>query len=247
MGEKARRKRLFLAKNPFCCFCGGSNPATTEDHVPHRALFTGRRWPEGYVFPACENCNSATRLAEQVFSFLSRLYQDPLGQQEETELNQALDALGNNHPGIIRDILPIRSPTYRGRPAIQVNGPQVKGALEDYSRKLFSALHYREVGRILPQSGGIAWRWWSNAQLMDGELPAHFVARFRGEPTLMRQKEILKDQFNYRYTVTENGENGIYIAEFRQAFVIAGVVAFDYKFLEKDAPPDAVILRPLPG
>jgi hypothetical protein len=116
MGEKARRKRLFLAKDPFCCFCGGDSPATTEDHVPSRTLFTLWQWPEGYVFPACENCNSATRLAEQIFSFLSRCHQDPLGQQEETEFNQALDALGNNHPGIIQEILPVRSMRYRGRP-----------------------------------------------------------------------------------------------------------------------------------
>jgi hypothetical protein len=113
MGEKARRKRQFLAENPFCCFCGGGNPATTEDHVPHRALFTGRRWPEGYVFPACENCNSNTRLAEQVVNFLSRCYQDPFGRQEETEFNRALDALGNNHPGIIKEILPVRSLSVR--------------------------------------------------------------------------------------------------------------------------------------
>jgi hypothetical protein len=128
-----------------------------------------------------------------------------------------------------------------------VNGPQVKRAVEDYGRKLFSALHYKEAGRILPQTGGIAWRWWSNVQVIDGELPAHFVARFRGEPTLMRRKQLLKDQFNYRYTVTRNGENWMYITEFRRAFVIAGVVAFDYKFLKKNAPSDAVILRLLPS
>ena len=246
MGERARRKRLFLAKHPFCCFCGGGKPATTEDHVPPRSLFAQRRWPEGYAFPACEKCNAATRLAEQVFTFLSRCSQDPLNRQGEAEFNRAVDALGNNHPGILLEILPSRSLTYRGRPAIQVNGPQVRRAVEDYARKLFSALHYKETGRILPQSGGIAWQWWSNVQLFEGEMPTTFETRFHGTPALKRQKEVLEDQFKYKYTVTEDGLYGMYLAAFRQSFAIAGIVAFDYAFLTKGAPPDAVILRPLP-
>ena len=74
MGEKVRRTQLFLAKHPLCCFCGGTEPAVTEDHVPARSFFAKRRWPEGYAFPACEKCNAATRLDEQVCNFLVRCY-----------------------------------------------------------------------------------------------------------------------------------------------------------------------------
>jgi len=77
-------------------------------------------------------------------------------------------------------------------------------------------------------------------------MPTTFETRFHGTPALKRQKEVLEDQFKYKYTVTEDGLYGMYLAAFRQSFAIAGIVAFDYAFLTKGAPPDAVILRPLP-
>jgi len=72
MGDRARRRREFLKKHPLCCFCGGTTPATTIDHVPSRQLFNNKGWPEGYEFPACELCNGAARDAEQVVAMLAR-------------------------------------------------------------------------------------------------------------------------------------------------------------------------------
>jgi len=56
MGQARRRRAAldrFLAEDPVCCFCGGSRAAETGDHVPGRAIFLERKWPEGYLFPAC--------------------------------------------------------------------------------------------------------------------------------------------------------------------------------------------------
>jgi len=44
----------------------GERPAATEDHQPAKALFDRKEWPEGYVFPACEPCNKATKHAMSV-------------------------------------------------------------------------------------------------------------------------------------------------------------------------------------
>ncbi len=52
MGKRDRlRRQAFFEKHPMCCFCGGGTPAIEMDHIPARYLFTGRQWPEGYVFP----------------------------------------------------------------------------------------------------------------------------------------------------------------------------------------------------
>jgi len=247
MGEKAWKKRLFLAKHPLCCFCGGIEPSVTEDHVPARSFLAERRWPEGYVFPSCAKCNAATRLDEQVCNFLSRCYSvgDRFSLQE---FNSALTGLINNHPGILQELVPDllqtgRLPTRLGLPVIRVDGPQVRRAVENYARKLFSALHYKETGRILPHAGGIAWLWWSNAETPD--FPESFVERFRRMPELKRQKDVLIDQFRYRCTVTEEGKHGMYLVGFREAFNMVGLVAFDSFFLMTNKPPEAVILRPL--
>lgn len=71
MGANVSRKKLFLAQHPLCCFCGGHRPSAEPDHVPSRVLFDKRQWPEGFEFPACIDCNRATRHDEQVVAMLS--------------------------------------------------------------------------------------------------------------------------------------------------------------------------------
>ena len=88
------------------------------------------------------------------------------------------------------------------------------------------------------------WSWQTNAEAF--AFPPDLVALFRGAPALRRQKDMLEDQFRYRYTVSEEGGHGMYLARFRQAFNIVGIVAFDKFFLMKNKPPEAVILEPLP-
>jgi hypothetical protein len=85
--------------------------------------------------------------------------------------------------------------------------------------------------------------WWTNAETPD--FPPDFAERFQGMPALRRQKDVLMDQFRYRFRVTEEGEHGMYLIAFRQAFSMVGAVAFDRSFLMKRKPPEAVILRPL--
>jgi hypothetical protein len=51
LGRRKRKRLDLLDGNTLCCFCG-ERPAATEDHQPAKALFDGREWPEGYVFPA---------------------------------------------------------------------------------------------------------------------------------------------------------------------------------------------------
>jgi hypothetical protein len=64
-------------------------------------------------------------------------------------------------------------------------------------------------------------------------------------PALWRQNDDLADQFRYRFKVAEDGDHGMYLVAFRQAFNMEGFVAFDSFFLMTNKPPGAVILRPL--
>jgi hypothetical protein len=143
MGEEVRRKRLFLAKHPLCCFCGGTEPAVTEDHIPARSFFTERRWPEGFVFPACWNCNAALGWTNR-FAISCRAVTPWAASslpEINDEFNAALTALVNNHPGILEELLPDfrdhgQFPTHRGLPGIKADGPQVRRAIENYARSI---------------------------------------------------------------------------------------------------------------
>jgi hypothetical protein len=159
-----------------------------------------------------------------------------------------VSALTNNHPGILEELAPGfpetgRFPTRLGLPVVKIDGLQVGRAVQSYARKLFSALHYKEMGRILPHAGSIAWSWWANAETLD--FPPDFVSRFRAVPALRREKDVLIDQFRYRFRVTEEGEHGMYLVTFRQAFNMVGLVAFDSFLLMTNKPPETEILRPL--
>ena len=88
-----------------------------------------------------------------------------------------------------------------------------------------------------------AWSWWANAETLD--FPPDFVSRFRAVPALRREKDVLIDQFRYRFRVTEEGEHGMYLVTFRQAFNMVGLVAFDSFLLMTNKPPETEILRPL--
>jgi hypothetical protein len=187
-------------------------------------------------------------LDEQVCNFLSRWCS--VGDQFSLqEFNAALTGLRNNHPGILGELVPDfletgRLPTHLRLPGVKIDGPQVSRAVQNYARKLFSALHYKETGRILPQAGGIAWWWWPNAETVQFPL-GDFTPLFSGVPALWRQNDDLADQFSYQFGVAEDGEYGMYLVAFRQAFNMVGLVAFDSSFLIKRKPPKTVILRPL--
>jgi hypothetical protein len=83
MGASHRHRKAFFERHPTCCFCTGNAPAATIDHVPSRACFAGRIGPEGFEFPACEACNSASRISEIVFAFYSRTISQEGGHRDD--------------------------------------------------------------------------------------------------------------------------------------------------------------------
>src|ERR1017187_879161 len=97
MGNASRRRTLFIAKHPMCCYCGGNTPTATEDHWPSRAIFNQRQWPEGYVFPACEQCNAATADDETLFAMLCRINQDAITPEANLHMQKLMMAMKERH------------------------------------------------------------------------------------------------------------------------------------------------------
>lgn len=83
MGQKKKRLEKFLKTHPQCCFCGGNVPATTHDHIPPSSVFTSRKWPAGYEFPACFPCNNDSSRDDVVIALFSRF--GPKGKKTESE------------------------------------------------------------------------------------------------------------------------------------------------------------------
>jgi hypothetical protein len=195
MGDKKRRKQTFLAAHPICCFCGGDTPANTEDHVPARGIFDGRQWPEGYSFPACEPCNGATWHDEKVVAMLARLlnFDDNTTELQNYETRRAMDA--------VRQAFPEAYPAMRLRPNEVRNffkrtgrsreGFETQPIFRSYQSasriscrrcgrsppNCSARCTTKHTGRVVPSSGVIITKFYSNVQVFDGKIPPDVLTR----------------------------------------------------------------------
>jgi|SRR6266404_8592645 len=258
--KASRRTKLlaFLEEHPLCIYCGGETPATTRDHVPSRQLFHRKQWPEGYEFPACGHCNHVTRDAEQVMALISRIYPDNDTQSAREEFVSILRAIRNNYPKVLSEIAPSRdqiakfntaewSRKFRSvdghAPVVSLAGPLVTACAKAFARKLFCALHYKEFGKIIPPAGGIGWRWYSNVQRLNNELPDDLINAMDRQSLTKRVNRDLSDQFSYLFVRPDDGEITAYFATFRLSFAMLGFVETDASRLE--LPNEDRLLRPL--
>jgi hypothetical protein len=93
-------KKSFFERHPKCCFCGGSEEATTEDHVPGRGLFLGRLWPKGYVFPACFSCNNEASRRESLLAWLVRIRITKFSPDQEREFERYTLEVSRRFPDV---------------------------------------------------------------------------------------------------------------------------------------------------
>ncbi|WP_162917473.1 hypothetical protein [Dongia deserti] len=234
--ERKKRREAFLQEHPFCCFCGGTAKTTTEDHIPARAIWDGRVWPEGYAFPACGHCNDATRTDELIISLLSRMYPDPATPQAREEMRKAMRGVSNNVPGLLEAMAQSAQQlreaahhgvalhdgnTLEGLPMISLQDQRIHDAVTAYGTKLGCALHYLHTGRIIPATGEIISRWFSNLDAIEGKIPESAFHLAREIPELHRGNRQLHDQFSYGFAITDDARLGFYLTTFRQSFAIA--------------------------
>ena len=96
---------MFFDKNQYCCFCGGMERATQEDHVPPKSMFLGRNWPVGYAFPACGQCNNGTAIQDRQFALATFMSRRQLNEAEKKQWRALLAEVKKDHPGLVEQML----------------------------------------------------------------------------------------------------------------------------------------------
>lgn len=243
MGAKKINKQTFLKNHPNCCFCGGATTATTQDHIPARSLFLGRWWPEGYVFPSCEECNKASREDEQMMAAIVRLGpNNQRSEKEHVELMKAMNGFRNNQPEIFKklEILSRIETRQRLRALGQRGTALVTGeeaylvripeeffeSAERYAVKLGKALHYFHTGKIVSHTGKVTAKCFLQLELLDQVWHDNLLGLLGGKPKLVRAAKLLGQQFDYRYARTEDGEGAAYLVEFGKGVVNFTIAIF---------------------
>lgn len=245
MGQKALRRKKFFREHPYCCFCGGSTPAVEEDHVPPRTIFLGRHWPEGYAFPACEECNRATRHDEQVIGMLARvnIASEDVSPETQKETERCIIAVKKYYPDVFEEFhtsvrmkrnaatkYPELKNGYQsyGEIPLMATGEKIDKIVTQFSRKLISALYYFHTKKIIPPQGGVAIKWFTNADyLSEGQGLDTLRDALPGFPNLERSSRSLNNQFVYKYGFSEDYRWGAFLAFFHLSFLVGGIAAMD--------------------
>jgi hypothetical protein len=245
MGEGKRRLDQIRAAQPFCIYCGGCTPIETIDHMPPITIFAQRRRPKGLEFGACYACNAGARLAEQVVGLLSRVWPDNTGQADAKEFRKILEAIKNNHPGLLEELMPLERQItdlnlHRAGGkipedvhAMNVSGPLVNAAVHCFAAKLGLAMHFHQTGHIVPFAGGVGIRWYTNYDAFTGKLPGELF-RLLGPPQTLRQGRFhVADQFEVASATAHTSALSAHFATFRSSMAIAAFVAEDVTKLVK--------------
>ena len=265
MGEAKRQRAAsaahrarFFKQHPVCCFCGGLVPTEESDHVPARAIFSDRHWPESYEFPSCVPCNRATRADEEVIALLARLFPATKVESDLMQFKKLLRSIKERRPEVLDEMWVTRSGArkalrdhgaslprgqlYRDLPLISVQGPLVQSAVRQFSRKLGLALYFKHAGKALPATGALWTRWWTNWSIAKDPIPPELETAMPRMPKLTRNNTDLSAQFSYRWGMQEGAEMATFFAAFRHNFAIAVFVGID---VARFAPiPEAEVMRP---
>lgn len=225
-------------------------PKTTQ---PARALFNGRRWPEGYSFPACSKCNEVARPYENVFALLTRIGPgSDTSAARQAELITLLRASSNNFPHLLHLMTTrekrafykaegIERPegvAFSEIPMVTVDAQLTQDASNIIFSKLFSALHYKHTKSIVPPDGQIFMRWITNAYTHRGEGFDSFLSLLHGRPVLSRANAPLKDQFDYAYVVDPGAQFSAFYCTFRKSIIGYGLVFCEPALAGDDFDPE---------
>jgi hypothetical protein len=254
MGESKAKKRAhnaILAACRRCIYCG--SPATTIDHVPPRIMFRDRQRPKGLEFPSWQPCNEGTRLADLVAALIGRFYPDAEQDADQQEVKRLFSSVKNNIPGLLEEMdigaagqeqARKRLPNQIEGAFLRVKGPLVSMHMQTFATKLGFALYYEATKQIVPQTGGVAARWFSNVERFEGKFPDLAFTYLLPSQTLKQGKFEVSDQFGYQWRMAEGNRIGLFFAYFRLSFAVFAVVANNKSLLEVETAHPMRIVRP---
>jgi hypothetical protein len=236
MGETKQKRRAHAAVLdgcPSCIYCGGDLPATTVDHVPPIIMFAQRQRPKGLEFGSCEPCNVGTKHADLVAAMIGRSMPDPGTVPDHREMKSIFSAVNNNIPGLLQEMH--LSPEQQSAAGWQeengglhrANGPLVSSHMQTFAFKVGFSLYYELTKKVLPKTGGVVARWFSNVDRLDGTFPQSVFEHLLPPNTLRQGKFGVLDQFAYQWRLAENERMAMFLATFRHSFAVLAFAAVD--------------------
>jgi hypothetical protein len=241
MGMSKICRQQFFAINPTCIFCGGSEPAKTIEHCPPKAMFDQKQWPEGYEFPACEECNCGSSDQDLIIAWMARIDYTDMSAEGDTQTTGLLKAVHNQNPKLIKKLLPSALEAKRTNRELGIKPapgkthaeagvvnitPEMKTAVHTFSKKLTKAVYRMHTQKIFPADGCLMLGWFTNVEFVkeSGFIPFNVMNDIAGiTPPIERTGKSLDNRFRYKFSVTGDSKLFALQAMFGNSF---GLIVF---------------------
>jgi hypothetical protein len=217
--------------------------------MPPRIMFTSKIRPNGFEFAACNNCDQKTKMADLFAALVGRVFPDSSTNSEDRDIERILSALGRNLPAVLLEMKVGRAGQKLARKQtriadeggfLKLSGPIATQLLDIFAHKLGLAMHYEATGKILPRSGGVATRVFSNVEAVQDKIPEQ-IFRILPEPVTLRQGSWdVGNQFNYSMRMTEGQQMGLFFASFRFSISIVALTADDISAFRSDYSEESI-------
>lgn len=250
MGQGKNKKRRFLQAHPWCCFCGGTAPATTVDHIPARTCFPERAPPDGFEFPACARCQTASRVDELAFGNFVRMTDPNPDNYRSEDARKSYSGISNNLP----HLLPRMALTSRDKrralrnmglakppnvaldslPMVAIS-TDIDPHIHRYARKMAAALYYKEKGKPI----GLGFRIWTAwtlptyAHQMKGVV--EILKDIPFQTIGARPNMNFGDRFGYRFDKADDNDLFAVVAQFGRGVIVTMLIVDDLSAAEMTA------------
>jgi hypothetical protein len=251
MGEAKLKRggtKEFVEIYPWCCFCGGTRPATTREHMPPRALFDGPHRQNDLVMPSCKECNSQTSTADAVVSILSRWKTSETTEVENKDHKRLAKGLRRSHPEIVdewtgmnlRERLKAKRDYIKDGISIGGDdrfiriGPHTIRQLNLFAHKAALGLYFDHFRKPLPNSGRFCAYWRTKDDALRGGIPTSLLEMMNRYGTLEQGTWRASETFEYRYDLDTDEGLFAFVARARGAFYVTGFAVEDAALIQGD-------------
>lgn len=222
MGQRKQKRANFLALHPRCFACG--EKSVEIDHLPSRACFDDKQWPEEFEFPVCYSCNHATSSDEQFIAILSRMHSNPDAPIRPGEFEKYIKGAANNDPDIFGRLLTRFIQELPNQAKInEPDGTELvelgSGVREIFRRvlpKWARAFHYLETREILHPEQYIYGGHFTLPDILQGRGPTELFQVCQPRAVKRGSKD-LGPQFGYGCAASEDRKLFAYLVVFRRA------------------------------
>ena len=113
--------------------------------------------------------------------------------------------------------------------------------MKRFAAKLALALHFEITRGIASTSATVVGHWYSNVQAFTGAIPDELLKAVGPASTLVQGKRNVADQFLWAARHSPSRKHSLYIAQFREAFAVTGMV---YDELDPPEIEGFLVVRP---